>query len=187
VQGTTPEERASMKKKKKNWRISPLEVYPSVDLVAHARAALAGARYHLDRVQEQVSTWRRTPNSYQANSNILHWHLRAFFWELTATMETTWGALKCSKTKMTSQCAELERAKDEAWWNEVDEWRNFSHRAFLFVQGEYLPPDDTLSFLFLPPLIRSGPQHMVPDRMEFYLAEMRSLQERVLPHLVHKN
>jgi hypothetical protein len=170
----------------KKWRSSPLQVYSSVDLVTHARAALAGAQYHLDRVQEQVSTWRRTTNSDRANKNILHWHLRAFFWELHATMETTWGALRSSKSKTTSQCAELERAKNEQWWNEVEEWRNFSHRAFLFVQGEYLP-DGTLSFLFLPRLTRSGPQYHVPDQMVSYLAEMRSLQERVLPHLGPKN
>jgi hypothetical protein len=159
---------------------SRLQIYPSVDLVAHARAALAGVQYHLERVKELVMTWRLTPNSEQANVNILHWHLRAFFWELHAAMETTWVTLRCSKSKTTSQCAELKRVKREEWWEELTKWRNFAHRAFLFVQGEF-HPNGTLNFLFLPPVTLSGPQHMVPDRLEYYLGEMRSLQERVLP------
>jgi hypothetical protein len=165
-------------------RSSRLQVYPSVDLIAHARAALAGARYHLARVQELVSIWRRTPGSDKADGGILHWHLRAFFWELVAAMETSRLALlprrSRSKTTSSRELAGLEQATHEEWWGEVQEWRNFAHRAFLFVQGEF-HPDGTLNFLFLPPLVASGPQHMVPDRLEYYLGEMRQLQERVLP------
>jgi hypothetical protein len=41
-----------------------LQIYSSVNVVANARAALAGAQYHLGRVNEQFLTWRRTPNSW---------------------------------------------------------------------------------------------------------------------------
>lgn len=162
------------------WRKSHLEVYPSVDLVVNARAALSGAEYHLGQIRDQASRMQKVP-SYQANAGILHWHLRAFFWELVASMETTRLALqRVSGSRRSSELAELDRTLDEDWWKEVEEWRNFAHRAFLFLQGEF-HPDNKLNFLFLPPLTPSGPQHMVPGRLEYYLEQARQLQARVLP------
>lgn len=166
-------------------RRSQLTVYPSVDLVAHARAALGGAQYHLTQIQKTVRRWQKTPGADKENGNAFHWHLRAFFWELFAAMETTKLALKRidshSQIPVKPKLGELEQAEQSEWWKEVEEWRNFAHRAFLFVQGLFNGDDGKLESLFLPPLTASGPQHMVPDRLKYYMDEMQKLQNQVLP------
>jgi len=162
-------------------RRSRLSVCPSVDLVTHARAALAGARYHLARIQREISTMRRTPGSHNANVNTLHWHLRAFFWELVATMETTTWVVSPDRRFPTRspEGSELEQAKESGWWQEVEELRNLAHRAFLFLQAE-VHADGRLIHLVLPSLPHSA-QHAVPDRLEYYVGKMTNLQRRVLP------
>jgi hypothetical protein len=159
-----------MSRRKPKPRKPRLPVYPVVDLAEHARAALAGAEYHYRRVARICEGWSRTPGSDRANPNELHWHLRAFFWELVAVLDT----LKAIPSLNAGKRRVIVDAKASDWYAEVDEWRNFAHRAFLFVQGEF-GIGGTLTLLFLPALTQGGSQHQIPERLDYYWKRMEEV------------
>jgi hypothetical protein len=66
--------------KRSNRRADLLRSMPQRDPREDARAAFSGALYHLEQVKAQVAA--NLPN--QKSVNVMHWHLRAFFWELVA-------------------------------------------------------------------------------------------------------
>lgn len=75
-------------------------ILPVFDLASHAYAAVAGARYHYQRMQQLVrcpgwqTIWQNdtaldveSKNRRQGDVNAFMWELRAFFWELHAGFE----------------------------------------------------------------------------------------------------
>lgn len=103
-----------------------------------------------------------TKKTYASEVNQFHWHVRAFFWELIATYDTIlqwanqryelglpegdvkWAEItrrldeaKKDQLEWKHKYALLEDAWNSDWFFEVRQYRNFAHRAFMFIQAEY--------------------------------------------------
>jgi len=147
-----------------------------------------------------------TKRKCQTDLNQFHWHTRAFFWELVASFDTMlqwanrryglgvcehqvkWKRIPRKSSKDQAEWdvkyALLESAWNSEWFYETRMYRNFSHRGFLLVQGEY---DDhlgkskpTLRLIWLIPA-REGQQEYVDllQQLSQYLEHMRQLGEKV--------
>jgi len=161
-------------------RDSGLSIYPAHDLPSDARAAVQGASYHLASIERLVAAWQS--DSRAADASTIHWELRAFFWELVAALDTVETHLKRlpkhSETRSLG-LASLKGVKAEDWYQELEEWRDFSHRAFIFVQAE-VHANGRLHFLFLPRILPSQVQHRVPERLRDYLEHVHTTAEGLL-------
>lgn len=147
-----------------------------------------------DRTLDELTRAKR-----QHEMNRFHWHLRAFFWELVATFDTVlhwvnqtlglgikehkveWNEIEAEakkQTKWSAQLDTLKRVYECEWYFEVRQYRNFAHRAFLFVQGEY-DADNKLKVLWLLPA-REGQRENYDalEQLSSYLDEMRNLLQK---------
>ena len=146
-----------------------------------------------------------TKKRFQAGVNQFHWHVRAYFWELVASFDTmlqwvnqryalsvpedkvTWVTIhkkatmaKVDQTEWSKKHTSLENAWDSTWFYEIRQYRNFAHRAFLFVNAEYNghygKSDPTLKNIWLTPA-REGQQDYVDIILHLsnYLEKMRQL------------
>lgn len=173
--GNTP--RGADVRKKRNRPPRTLVVYKQVvDYVSNAEASLGGAEFYFHQIQRQVHGWQQMPGADHASVNELHWHMRAFFWELVSAVEMTTHAIEEAGEPL----ADFEDALDESWWSEIDEWRNFAHRAFLFIQGEYRE-DGSLIYIWLPQIGPDSAQHEALDRLAYYIEKVRQLLVSFLP------
>jgi hypothetical protein len=90
-----------------------------------ARAALDGARYHLDQIR---TLWDAGfPDSL---TNPFHFHLRCFFWELYAARD----CLEDGGRNTPRLCEAARALWDAQWFKEVAAYRNFAHRSFHVVE-----------------------------------------------------
>ena len=142
--------------------------------------------------------------------NQFHWHMRALFWEVVAAFDITlqWANKKyrlgiderevhwdsiCKKAKDSHKwCKEFEVLKqvwESEWYFEVRGYRNFAHRAFLFVTNEYNEENGTrrLTHIWLEPS-RKGQGECVEamsqiweylDRMYKSLTDVLGVEKRV--------
>jgi hypothetical protein len=161
--------------------MSTIPTFPNQEQIlrSHTHAAYDGAFYHLrtiDRILKQpllnhpsdsASIDEETRREIRNLWSEVHWHTRAFFWELAALFDTLlrWaneryelGALKRHDFKWWDEKGKKGLAirtagKDpddwnakrelidgiwkSAWFNDVSEYRNHSHEAFLTQIAEY--------------------------------------------------
>ncbi len=195
-------------------------LFPAMKLDVHALIAFKGAEYHLWKVRELYRLpciqrmWRndesldpKIKRQLQTNANMFHWHIRAFFWELTALFDTilnwanqrygfgfeerkvTWGNVRdASANSRPSEWAEkqamLESAYSSDWFYEVRKYRNFAHRGFIFINttydGHFNKAEPTLIMLSLPSVreYQRECQDMI-EQISEYLERMRELGESV--------
>jgi hypothetical protein len=174
-----------------------LTILPPVDLASHARAALQGAQYHLQQLGLLIDEGLPVTASKR-----FHFHLRAFFWELVATFDSMlqwvnqarrlglkerdvcWQSVREAADQADLQSSELEALRvafDSEWFFEARQYRNFSHRAFQFVQVER-EPDGSLTLIWLLPS-RDGqpPCYSLRDQLAEYALRMEKLVMTVLP------
>jgi len=194
-------------------------IVPAMELDKFSFSAIAGARYHLEKIAENLNSagmqryWGDdleiddlTRRKLQANINVFHWHLRAFFWELVASFDTMlqWAnqrfdlglqedKVKWEKIPRTAgkdqaewdkKYAILESVWESSWYFEVRMYRNFAHRAFLFVQSEFEEQKTShksshqLKMTWLLP-VREGQQEyrIIMEQLQYYLERMRHLWE----------
>jgi hypothetical protein len=203
-------------------RSNQLCIVPVSDLASTVQFALSGARYHLRKTLSifdspalqrrydddlHLSESQRVERATEVNRFL--WHLRAYFWELTAVFdhllqwacqthelrakdlpiaehEVTWSKLKDAEAHR--HVEQWEREQDQlgkaycsGWFFEVRQYRNLAHRDTIFMEWEY----DELRNLnpdaaFLP-AAREG-QAYVPLRQHLtsYLARMRSVVTDIL-------
>jgi hypothetical protein len=109
--------------------------------------------------------------TYGSSVNQFFWYLRAFFWELVAAFDTalhvvnadlkldvpeedvTWDSIRSAAERTAKRSPALEAvaaAWASTWYSEVRAYRNFSHRAFPFLQIE-CRPEGAVSIIFLLP------------------------------------
>jgi len=152
-----------------------------------------------------------TKKKLQNDVYLFHWHLRAFFWEMVATFDTIlhWvnqkyklglkeGEVKwvnihnmvnkfnINQSEWKNKYTLLENAWNSEWYYEVRKYRNFAHRAFLFVQGEYFEEVNYDNSKFkqnttwlLP--VRKDQENCfdIIEQLSHYLEEMRQLGENI--------
>lgn len=163
---------------KSKSRKSRLKVPPATNLREDAHTAVAGAKYHLGVMEEILGckNWRS-----EGNVNRLHWHLRAFFWELVAAMDTTRMAIKkdAGSPEYLQHSKVLQAGRKSDWYAEIDGYRNLAHQAFPIIQAEYRP-DGSLVTMVLPPLQKGGPQYQIPNRLRDYYELMVDLMEHMM-------
>ena len=154
------------------------------------------------RWQEERSLDTPTRSRLQDELNRFHWQLRAFFWELVATFDTVlhwvnqklglsiherdvrWEKVKDEAKKQNKRSKELgalKTAYDSEWFFEVGQYRNFAHRAFLFVQGEYDTENKLILLWFLPARVGQRNNYDALARMSDYLDQMRKVLETIFP------
>jgi hypothetical protein len=136
-----------------------LKIVPAMDLEDLTARAFSGAKYHLNKIRENLHSptiqtylaWKSgegldlaTQKQLEHFDNEFGWHLRAFFWEMVATFETMQNCAKQRSKKANKDQAEwykksalLESAWQSEWYFEIEQYRNFAHQAFLFVQCDY--------------------------------------------------
>ena len=150
-----------------------------------------------------------TKKRLQADVDQFHWHVRAFFWELVASFDTMlqwvnqrfelsvpedkvrWSTIHEKAAEARKDQAEwnkkhalLESAWDSAWYYEIRQYRNFAHRAFIFVNAEYNgnygKNKPTLKKVWLTPA-REGQQEYVDIVLHLlnYLEEISQLGEKI--------
>lgn len=140
---------------------------------------------------------------HQENIDKFHWHLRAYFWELVAAFETmlqwanqryelgleekevVWKNMPKKAGKDQSEWDNkhkvFESVWESPWFFEVRMYRNFAHRAFLFVQGEFdeseseNAPAPKLSTLWLLHVREGQPNIGLVEQLESYIEKMRQL------------
>lgn len=150
-----------------------------------------------------------TKKSLQADVNRFHWHIRAFFWELVASFDTMlqwvnqryelgvpedkvkWstihdkaGKAKTNQTEWDKKHALLESSWNCTWHYEVRQYRNFAHRAFVFVSLEYDfyygKAKPTLKMIWLTPAREGQLEYIhIVTHLSSYLEEMRQLGQEI--------
>jgi len=149
----------------------------------------------------------------QCDVNIFFWHLRAFFWELVATFDTMlqwaneryglgiaeekvrWETIRQNASRATkdpgewgNRYASLENVWNSAWYFEVRNYRNFAHRAFLFVESAHREQETNgrvqheLVFAHLIPAQKEQPFLDMREQLLSYLEQMRQLGEAIFKH-----
>ena len=150
-----------------------LTLVPAMKLEDSVFAALAGAAYHLGRVNTYLTDLTsikdvllqgtQRPGSQQEEqrlTNLIHWHLRAFLWEMVATFDTLlqwanqrydlgyephqvrWDNIERPKKRNDSDdwretLRKLKTTNYSSWYTQVCHYRNYAHWSFHFVQMEY--------------------------------------------------
>ena len=195
-------------------------IVPASDLANTTWFALSGARYHLNtllgilgrpalqrRWQEDPQVSEEQRQSLARNANRFFWHLRAYFWELTATFDhllqwanqvyglnitegtVKWERVKYAKSKATLNQSEwcnkyglLEAAWNSEWLFEVWQYRNFAHRDVPFMEWEYDEKGNLNPSLVCLPPARVGQQPYVPltDHLRSYLGKMHQLVSSII-------
>jgi len=202
-------------KEHQNYRL-----FPAMKLDVLCLIAYKGAEYHLSMVKKLYELpciqmmWKNddsldpeTKKQLRTNVNMFHWHIRAFFWELTAVFDTilnwanqrysfgleernvTWGNVcdasasnhpqEWDKTQIV-----LKSAYNSKWFYEVRKYRNFAHRGFLYINsiydGHFDISEPTLAMVSLTP-VREGQRECqeMTEQLSGYLEGMRGLGERV--------
>ena len=182
------------------------------ELDKYASLAFGGARFHLKKIKERVNSpavqtiWSNDKNldetarrKLQADINIFHWHLRAYFWELIAAFDTMlqwanqrykfglsevevrWKKIPKQARKYQAEWdqkyALLEETWNSSWFYEVRMYRNFAHRAFQFVQSDI---GDELNIICLLPM-RVGQQQCqdLREQLSYYLKQMGQLGKKI--------
>jgi len=185
-------------------------------------SAFAGAQFHLEKIKvllnrpamqtnwiDDSSLDEATKKTLAFEGNQLHWHIRAFFWELVATFDTLlqwenyrydlgiqeekviWAEIKKNSNKAKKNHLDwdreyglLEDAWNSDWFFEVTNYRNFAHRSFIFINAEYNgfygKQKPKLITIFLTPA-RVGQQEYVDifTCLTGYLKKMQELKERI--------
>jgi len=198
------------------------QIHPVHELDSLAKCCLIGAKYHLEKIIElhnqigmqtlnnsDLPIDKQKQESIQIEINQLHWHIRAFFWELVASFDTilqwvnqeyelgiherkvNWCEIKKHNSKNNLLQADwsrkksiLEKAWESEWFYEVRLYRNFAHRAFQFIQseydGDYGREPSTLKKTWLSPA-REGQSDYVDiiTHLTDYLERMRGLTNRI--------
>lgn len=176
-----------------------LDIVPAMNLEEDAQGALHAARYHLEKIRYLVkqpgiqTMWKEdkdldqmTRRRLQRQVNIFHFHVRAFFWELVATMDimVERAKRKSGRGKWKKVFPVLETARNSEWFYEVDRYRNFLHRAFHFIQMEFgkerTEDRYKLKRVFMTPARVGQKQYVyIEDQLSNYWEKMRNLQEAV--------
>jgi hypothetical protein len=147
----------------------------------------------------------RKKEKLQADLNQFFWHIRGFFWELVASFDTIlqwvnqkyelgekedkvrWDNINTGNCKSKELQAEwekkheiLEDAWQSEWYYEVNKYRNFSHRAFLYVQTEfdyhYGKSGPTLEKIWLLPAREGQPEYAdLITQLSNYMVKMNNL------------
>ena len=199
-------------KKKAAKPLAPGErIVPAMDLTNDSRASLAAAHYHLEAVRVAVASpaiqtreWKNDPNLDSSSrtglthqENQLHYHLRAFFWELIATWDIIlqwmnkryslglredkvrwkWLQREAKKRGKYHELKTLSTAYDSTWFKEVRAYRNLAHCSFLFVQGDWGP--EGLNILTLLPVRKDQRLVHLPDQLTLYWKHMQAFVESV--------
>src|SRR5215472_9921557 len=89
--------------------------------------ALRAARYHLWNVERQL----RAGLSNDEQVSFFHFHLRGFFWEMTAARDS----IRRDAKKDGRIRSELDALDESDWFSEVSLYRNFAHQSFHIVEA----------------------------------------------------
>jgi hypothetical protein len=150
--------------------------------------------------QQESGLDSETRRQLQHDVNRFHWHVRAFFWELVATYDTLlhWANQmldlgisehKVSRDEVMAQAEkqgkyspelqELTKVYESEWYFEVRQYRNFAHRAFLFIQGEYDANNKLVLQWLLPAREGQRENYQALLQLDDYLAQMGNLVQRI--------
>ncbi len=184
-----------------------LKRLPVIDGWTLINSAITGASYHqyqikslLDSFEQRIpiskDDWPRLSNN---ETNLLHWHLRDFFWELVGAYDLLlqwsnerfalghqedkifWNKIRntdhaeVDKELWNKVKSCLQQAMNSEWYFEIKTYRNFSHRSFLNIT--VLTPKNGTPQIFLEPAREGQNYEDIRISLHNYLDKFKSFAD----------